>query len=196
MSPLTAAAYGQDLADMAHLPVTACRPQNQVTCSEVQVDQHSLWLGVGSQSMLSKLSADSALLGPAEGGVLGHGADAVDANNPRVKGRAQSQGAVDVLREDACHQAVLAVVGLGDDFLLCLELVDCDDRPKDLVFVDRCAIFRAGENGWLDIVALRDTDKLVGVWVDHTMLSSTSYFRGKLGTSFLLTSEPIRLPPE
>ena len=63
--------------------------------------------------MLPTLSADSALLGSPEGASRADGTDAVDANNPRVKGRAQPQRAVDVLSEDACHQPILAVIGLG-----------------------------------------------------------------------------------
>ena len=64
------------------------------------------------------------------------GADTVDSHNPRVKGRADTQCTVDIFRENACHQAISAIIRFLENFLLGLELIHHRDGPEDFVLVD------------------------------------------------------------
>ena len=81
-------------------------------------------------------------------------ADAVDANDARIKPSSQPQGSVDILCEHASHQAVYTVVGALNDLCLCVKLVDDGDGAKDLVFVDGGIGGGVGKEGRLDEVAL------------------------------------------
>lgn len=130
------------------------RPWLQDLGIKVQVYQNGLGLRKGAKSKLSHLSAQAALLCSSEGCRAMDHADAVDAHDARVEPGGQTQGPVDVLREDAGHQAVHAIVGAIDDLLLRLELVEDGDGAEDLVFVDGGVGGGVGKQGRLDEVAL------------------------------------------
>ena len=81
-------------------------------------------------------------------------ADTIDSHNPRVKGRADAQRTVDILREDPGHQAIPAIISSLENFLLGLELVDHRDGSEYFVLVDGSIGFRVEEDCRLDVVAL------------------------------------------
>lgn len=115
-----------------------------------KIDQDRLRFRVRSQCMLATLTTDTALLCAAEWSRRMDSANAVHAHYTRVDGRADPQGALNVLGEHACHQAILAVVATSQDVGLVLELIQHGHRTKDLFSVDESIVFGVSEDGRFD----------------------------------------------
>lgn len=98
-----------------------------------QVDHDGLGLREHAQRIDGVLAPRSTLLTSTKGCSEEAQGHAIDADHATVDIRRHAHCLVDVLGENACHQAKVGVVGLGDDFLLGLEAVEHRYRTKDLV---------------------------------------------------------------
>lgn len=104
--------------------------------------------------MLPHLPPDTTLLRAAKRTRAGNRADAVHPHHTGIDPRAETQRAADILREDASHQAVLAVVADVQDVVLLLKLVDDDNGAEDFLVVDEGCVLRVREYCRLNEIAL------------------------------------------
>jgi hypothetical protein len=102
--------------------------------------------------MNSAFSPLSALLGTSERRIQHHQTDTIDADHAALEFARNAQCLVDILGEDACHEAEVGVVGQGHDLFFRLERLDDADGAEDLLTMDfRC---------WIDVYKDRRLDEI------------------------------------
>lgn len=119
--------------------------------AHVEVD--GLCLGIVLQDSLTTLSAETTLLISTEGNAPVDKVVKVNPGSTSLESIRNAESALVVVGVNTSCEAIGSIIGESNDFLLALELADCDDRTKDFLLDNLHVGFDVGENRRLDIVS-------------------------------------------
>src|SRR3984885_911353 len=122
--------------------------------SSAESDSHRLDLSIVGQRILAKLSSNTRLLKATEWHLVAEHVVVVDPDGTCLQLVSHSDGGVKVLSMNGGGKTVGGLVASLDNFILSLELANRAHGAEDLLLHDLHILADAGENGWLDEVAL------------------------------------------